>query len=74
MSRHARPLRPLLAVPGEPDDQMRLAMFRQDHPEVIIGPGGFGTLQALIPEPHGETVITRYDLKALLDKLGGLLG
>lgn len=30
--------------------------------------------QALIPEPTGETVITRYSLKALLDKLDKLTG
>jgi hypothetical protein len=40
---------------------------------VIVGDGGFGTLQARIPEPNGETVITRYILKELLDKLGELL-
>jgi hypothetical protein len=36
---------------------------------VIIGDGGFGTMQARIPEPTGETVITRYTLRELLDKL-----
>lgn len=32
------------------------------------GDGGFGTWQARIPESHGETVITRYILRELLDK------
>jgi hypothetical protein len=40
---------------------------------VIIGDGGFGTWQARIPESHGETVITRYTLRELLDKLGELI-
>lgn len=46
--------------------------FRQEHPGVIIGDGGFGTWQARIPESDGETVITRYTLRELLDKLGEL--
>ena len=32
---------------------LRLARFRAAHPEVIIGDGGFGTVQARIPEPDG---------------------
>jgi hypothetical protein len=39
---------------------------------VIIGDGGFGTVQARIPEPDGETVITRYTLGELLDRLDEL--
>jgi hypothetical protein len=39
---------------------------------VIIGDGGFGTVQARIPEPNGETVITRHTLRELLDKLDEL--
>jgi hypothetical protein len=31
-----------------------------------------GTMQARIPKPDGETVITRYTLHDLLDKLGEL--
>ncbi len=31
---------------GEPDQLLRLAQFRASHPEVIIGDGGFGTVQA----------------------------
>jgi hypothetical protein len=41
---------------------------------VVVGDGGFGTMQARIPEPGGETVITRYTLRELLDKLDELLG
>ena len=39
---------------GEPDQLLRLARFRVAHPEVIIGDGGFGTVQARIPEPDGN--------------------
>lgn len=52
---------------------LRLTRFRATHPDVIVGDGGFGTIQARIPEPNGETVITRYRLVELLDKLEELL-
>ena len=54
------------------DQVVRLERFRQAHPEVIVGDGGFGTVQARIPELNGETVITRYTLRELLDKLDEL--
>lgn len=57
---------------GEPDQLLRLSRFRDAHPEVIIGDGGFSTFQARIPEPDGETVITRYTLRELLDRLDEL--
>jgi hypothetical protein len=41
---------------------------------VIVEPGGFGTWQARIPEDHVETIITRYTLHGLLDKLEELIG
>ena len=59
-------------APDEPDQVLRLGRFREEHPDVIIGDGGFGTWQARIPEPDGETVITRYTLRELLDKLDEL--
>lgn len=59
---------------GEPDQILRLRAFRAVHPEVIVGDGGFGTLQARIPKENGETVITRHTLRELLDKLGELTG
>lgn len=66
---------PLRTVPAEDYEQtVRLARFRQAHPDVIVGGGGFGTWQARIPEPDGETVITRYALRDLVDKLEELLG
>ena len=58
---------------GELDQVARLARFREQHPDVIVGDGGFGTMQARIPEPAGETVITRYTVRELLDKLDDLL-
>jgi hypothetical protein len=64
--------RGLLGALGEPDQLLRLARFRAAHPEVIIGDGGFGTVQARIPELDGETVITRYALRELLDRLDEL--
>jgi hypothetical protein len=60
-------------TPHEHDQVVRLSRFRAAHPEVIIGDGGFGTMQARIPEPNGETVITRYTLRELLDELSELL-
>ena len=64
--------RGLPGVLGEPDHLLRLARYRAAHPEVIIGDGGFDTLQARIPESDGETVITRYTLRELLDRLDEL--
>ncbi|HEY6316247.1 MAG TPA: hypothetical protein VIY52_36310 [Streptosporangiaceae bacterium] len=68
------PVRPALRLAAsEPDQVPRLAAFRAAHPEVIIGDLGFGTVwQARIPEPDGETVITRYTLRELLDRLGAV--
>ena len=57
---------------GEPEQLLRLARFRAAHPEAIIGDGGFGTVQARLPEPDGEIVITRYTLRELLDRLDEL--
>ena len=56
-------------VPAELDQVVRLARFREQHPDVIVGDGGFGTMQARIPKENGETVITRYSLRELLEKL-----
>jgi hypothetical protein len=54
---------------GEEDQIARLAAFRAAHPEAVIGIFGSGAWQARIPEANGETVITRYSLRELLDKL-----
>lgn len=61
-------------TPDEFGQVLRLQAFRVAHPEVIIGDGGFGTVQARIPQPAGEIVITRYRLIELLDKLDELTG
>jgi hypothetical protein len=59
-------------VPDELDQIVRLSRFKAAHPEIVIGDGGFRTMQARIPEPNGEVVITRYSLRELLDKLDEL--
>jgi hypothetical protein len=61
-------------VRGEPDhvDQVpRREAYEAAHPDVKISYHG-PHWQAVIPERAGETVITRYSLKALLDKLDEL--
>ena len=62
-----------LAADNE-DQVMRLAAFRNAHPDVIVEAGEFGTWQARIPEENGETVITRHRPGELLDKLGEVTG
>jgi hypothetical protein len=59
-------------APGDEDQLARLASFRAAHPEVVIGDLGFGKVwQARIPEDEddGESVVTRYTLRELLDQL-----
>jgi hypothetical protein len=70
----SQPRPALRQVADEPCQVMRLQAFRTAHPDVIIGTAEFGTWQALILEPNGETVITRHTLRALLDKLDMLTG
>jgi hypothetical protein len=57
----------------EPGQMTRLARYREQRPGVLIREG-MGYWQAQIPEPSGETVITRYRLRELLDKLDDLGG
>jgi hypothetical protein len=56
-----------------PAELERLRRIRAEHPDVLVGGGGFGTWQAIIPEENGETVITRYTLRELLGKLSEML-
>ena len=63
----------LRLVPEEPDQVLRLAGFREQAPSVSIREGT-GYWQAQIPQPAGETIITRYRLRELLDKLDELTG
>jgi hypothetical protein len=65
---------PMWLTPDDFGQVLRLQAFRAAHPEVVIGDGGFGTVQARIPQPAGEIVITRYRLTELLDKLDELTG
>jgi len=67
-----RAARRLRLVADEYDQVLRLDRCRRDHPAVIVGVGN-GWWQAVIPEPDGEIVTTRYTLRALLDKLDELL-
>ena len=72
MNGPARP--PLsLVVNGEPDQVLRLNQYHRDHPDVAVR-AGQGYWQAQIPQRNGEIVITRYQLKDLLDKLDTLTG
>lgn len=63
-----------MAVRGEPDfgDQVpRRLAYERAHPDVKItyfGPHW----RAVIPEDDAETVVTRFELKALLDNLESL--
>ena len=62
----------LLSRVGEPflawaaADRVMFAAEQSGDPAVVIGVGN-GWWQALIPEPNGEIVTTRYTLRALLD-------
>ena len=65
-------IRPALSlVPDEPDRSLRLNRFRAQHPGIAIR-AGLGYWQALLPERAGETVVTRYQLRELLDELDAL--
>ena len=66
----------LRAVPAEDYDQVvRLAAFRERHPEVLVRDLGRGGIwQATIKMPSAELTLTRLHLKDLLDELGRLPG
>jgi hypothetical protein len=59
----------LVPAPADREQLGRLAAFRAARPEVIIGPGGFGTWQAVIAAGGKEIVKTGDTLRDLLDKL-----
>ena len=64
--------RPELAH-AEPE-QLRLHAFRAQYPHVRIAPISRRAWQAIIAEPDdGETVITRSQLRDLLDRLDAVL-
>jgi hypothetical protein len=56
--------------PAATASQYRLKRFREEHPDVEIV--AYGYWQAVILRASGETIITRWDLRDLLDKLDGL--
>ena len=70
---NGRPRRALFLAPDDLDQVLRLSQYRRDHPGVAIcaGPGYW---QAQIPQRDGEQIITRYQLRDLLDKLDSLTG
>lgn len=63
-------------MPVSVDQVLRLRAFKEEHPDVVIGSLALGGVwQARIPgENDTETVITRYELRDLLDILTRLLG
>lgn len=63
----------LSLLPDKPDQVLRLDQYRRDHPGVAIN-AGLGFWQAQIPQHNGEMIITRYQLRELLDKLDTLTG
>jgi hypothetical protein len=67
--------RPMVRIAPEQQAQLlRLRAFREQYPGVIIGAISRRAWQACIPEPgDGETVITRRELKDLLDRLESVL-
>ena len=75
MSGHDGLTRPALrTVPGEPgyvDQVPRREQYQVAHPNVEIFCHG-SYWQAIVREDVGEIVITRYELRALLDKLESL--
>lgn len=66
-----RPRPRLLPGFAEGDQVPRLLDFRAAHPEVTIELDGFW--RAVILAENGETVVARYELRAVLDKLDELL-
>jgi hypothetical protein len=60
-------------ITGYIDQVPRRERFEAAHPDVRIACLG-PAWQAVIPCPSGEEVVTRYDLKALLDSLESARG
>lgn len=69
-----QPRKRLRVLPSgfEGDQVPRLLEFKERHPDVVIELDGFW--RAVIPAENGETVVCRYELRAVLDRLGELLG
>jgi hypothetical protein len=58
----------------DPVAMARLAVFRAAHPDVRVRPGEFGSWEAVVPEPGGETFAARHTLPELLDRLDVITG
>jgi hypothetical protein len=63
--------RPRVLPGGEVDQVPRLMEFRTHHPEITIKLDGFW--RAIVPAENGQTVISRYELRDVLDELDELL-
>jgi hypothetical protein len=63
--------RPIRTVQdGDDFDQLpRKRAFEAQHPEAFIGMIASGTWQARVREESGETVVTRWHLRDLMDEL-----
>jgi len=60
--------------PAAVSQVLRLHAFRARYPQIVVGKLGLGgAWQGLVPRESGEIVITRYDLRELLDKLIDIL-
>jgi hypothetical protein len=51
---------------------VRLERFQREHPGIEVH-SGLGYWQAIIPEDTGSTIVTRYTLTVLLDRLDEVL-
>jgi hypothetical protein len=51
---------------------VRLERFQREHPGIEVH-SGLGYWQAIIPEDTGSTIVTRYTLTVLLDRLDAVL-
>jgi hypothetical protein len=62
-----------ITLPADDRALIRREQICAAHPELRIS-AGTGYWQAEITEPHGKTVITRFDLDELLNRVEQLLG
>lgn len=70
----ARPMAAALGIaPDEPDQVIRLGRLRKEHPDVIIGDGGFGTWQARVPSRTARRSSPVTPSASCSDKLGELI-
>lgn len=58
--------------PDSAEQLQRRAAYEAAHPEVQIFRRGAAAWQAVITEENGQTILTRYTLRELLDRLESL--